>query len=346
MNTINISYSSRSSDPVLGHEDWSFSASQLLKIFFSMLFIRRFEERCADFYAQGRIRGFCHLCIGQEAIPVALQWARNVDVDSIITAYRCHGYMLACGADAKAVMLELLGMDGGSSKGKGGSMHLFSTQNKFYGGHGIVGASSALGTGLAFAHKYRQDGGVCIACFGDGAANQGQFFESMNMAALWHLPVLYVIENNGYSMGTSVERGCANSNALYSRGNPFGIPGYCCQGDDFFEVFTHVKKRISEVRERKGPVVLEIQTHRFKGHSMSDPGTYRSKETLEHVKKNKDPIKNLKLALQQVHGVTLEEIALQETQVKHLLQDILQWVETAQYPLVSALDDHVYTSHG
>ena len=329
---------------VLAQENSGMLAPELLQIFFTMLFIRRFEERCSDFYTQGKIRGFCHLCIGQEAIPVALQSARIPEKDSVITAYRCHGHMLACGADPRAVMLELLGMEGGTSKGKGGSMHLFSPKHKFYGGHGIVGSSSALGAGLAFAHKYRNDGGVCITCFGDGASNQGQFFESMNMASLWRLPILYLIENNGYSMGTSVERGCANSDKLYTRGLPLGISGYCCQGDDFFEVLHHLKRSIEEVRHTQAPVVLEIQTNRFKGHSMSDPGNYRSKETLEQVKKHKDPIKNLKTTLQEVYKISLEDIAHQEAKVKLSLQDVLSYVEHAQYPHLDSLYQDVYTN--
>ncbi|WP_052567225.1 thiamine pyrophosphate-dependent enzyme [Holospora elegans] len=330
------------SNNIANDKSFLFSASELLQVFSKMLFIRRFEEACANFYTQGKIRGFCHLCIGQEAFPVALQCVRDNSKDSVVTAYRCHGHILACGADPLQVMLELLGMEGGISKGKGGSMHLFSPEHGFYGGHGIVGASSALGTGLAFAHKYRADEGICIACLGDGATNQGQFFESMNMAALWGLPILYVIENNYYSMGTSVERGCANSGMLYTRGASFGIPGYFCQGDDFLEVFSCLKDRINEVRQKKGPVVLEVRTHRFKGHSMSDPGNYRSKEALEKAKKDNDPVKNLKTVLQEVYGVSLEHIKAQEVQVKNDLQDVFYCIEKAQQFSDDYLCEHVY----
>ena len=320
------------------------SLETLLKAFQDMVLIRRFEERCADFYTQGRIRGFCHLCIGQEAIPVALELARHAQTDSIITAYRCHGAILAGGRDPTAVMLELLGLEGGTSKGKGGSMHLFDPQHKFYGGHGIVGASTALGTGLAFAHKYQQDGGVCIASLGDGASNQGQFFEAMNMGALWSLPILYVIENNGYSMGTAVERGCANPSKLYTRGEPFGIPGTYCQGSDVQEVFKHLSANIEAVRRHHAPRILEIRTHRFKGHSMSDPGQYRSKMALEEAKNLHDPISNLKLLLQNNYNVTSEWIKETEQGVKNTLAAVLQAVERAEYPSVERLYEDIYVS--
>ncbi|ETZ07224.1 pyruvate dehydrogenase E1 component subunit alpha [Holospora obtusa F1] len=337
---MKYNYVNNFSDEILSNES-VFSSSQSVQVFFEMLFIRRFEEYCVNFYTQGKIRGFCHLCIGQEALPVALKYTRDAG-DSVITAYRCHGHILACGADPSEVMLELLGMEGGISKGKGGSMHLFSPQHGFYGGHGIVGASSALGAGLAFAHKYRSDKGICIACLGDGATNQGQFFESMNMAALWGLPVLYIIENNYYSMGTSVERGCANAESLWSRGQAFGIPGYVCHGDDFFEVLDCLKRCIEEVRQKKSPVLLEMRAHRFKGHSMSDPGNYRSKESLKQVKQSQDPIKNLKNVLQEKYGVSVDEIRAEEVKVEHILQNILRVTQEAHLVPINCLDDHVY----
>lgn len=327
---------------VLSEDAPVLSLEKLLKAFQDIVLIRRFEERCADFYTQGRIRGFCHLCIGQEAIPVALELARNSKTDSMITAYRCHGAILAGGGDPTAVMLELLGLEGGTSKGKGGSMHLFDPKHKFYGGHGIVGSSTALGTGLAFAHKYQRDGGVCIASLGDGASNQGQFFEAMNMAALWNLPILYVIENNGYSMGTAVERGCANSSKLYTRGEPFGIPGSYCQGSNVQEVFNHFSMNIEAVRRTQTPRILEIRTHRFKGHSMSDPGQYRSKVALEEAKNLHDPLNNLKDMLQTQHNVASEWMKEVEQTVKSTLQSVLKTVESAAYPSIERLYEDIY----
>jgi pyruvate dehydrogenase E1 component alpha subunit len=327
---------------VLSEDASALSLEKLLKAFQDMVLIRRFEERCADFYTQGRIRGFCHLCIGQEATPVALELARNSKIDSTITAYRCHGAILAGGGDPTAVMLELIGLEGGTSKGKGGSMHLFDPKHKFYGGHGIVGASTSLGTGLAFAHKYQRDGGICIAFLGDGASNQGQFFEAMNMAVLWGLPILYVIENNGYSMGTSVERGCANSSKLYTRGEAFGIPGSYCLGSDIQEVFHHFTANIEAVRSSKRPRILEVRTHRFKGHSMSDPGQYRSKTELEQAKKLHDPLNNLKHMLQTQHNVTNEWFKEVEQTIKSTLQSVLKTVESAPYPSVERLYEDIY----
>lgn len=253
-----------------------------------MWLIRRFEEKCAQIYTQGYIGGFCHLCIGQEAISVVSSFSMTKN-DTMITAYRSHGHGLARGLSPEQMMAELMGKKTGSSKGKGGSMHLFDPSNQFYGGHGIVGAQIPLGTGLALAHKYKQDNGVCLVFLGDGAANQGQFFEAMNMASLWDLPVLYVIENNGYAMGTSVERACAGG-PLFKRGEPFNIEGATTYADDPLVLYAFFKEHLEAVRAQSRPRLIELQTYRFKGHSMSDPGKYRTRSQLDQARSERDPI--------------------------------------------------------
>ena len=252
------------------------SREELLDFYKQMLLIRRFEERAGQLYGLGLIGGFCHLYIGQEAVAVGLQSAMKVGRDSVITGYRDHGHMLAYGIDPKVIMAELTGRAAGISKGKGGSMHMFSVEHKFYGGHGIVGAQVSLGTGLAFKHKYEEDGGVCLAYFGDGAANQGQVYESFNMAELWKLPIIYVIENNQYAMGTSVNRSSAEDQ-LYRRGESFRIPGLQVDGMDVLAVRGAAETVIDWVRSGKGQVLLELKTYRYRGHSMSDPAKYRSR---------------------------------------------------------------------
>lgn len=274
---------------------------QLIQSYEDMLLIRRFEERCTQLYGMGHIAGFCHLYIGQEAVVVGVQAALSA-VDTVITAYRDHGHMLACGMDPKGVMAELTGRVGGYSKGKGGSMHMFSREKNFFGGHGIVGAQISLGTGLAFAHQYRQDGGLCVAYMGDGAANQGQVYESFNMAALWKLPVIYIIENNQYGMGTSLKRHAATGK-LHTRGEPYGIPGHVVDGMDLREVYQKSAEAVAYVRAGKGPVLLEMQTYRYRGHSMSDPAKYRSKEEVEDIKTNRDPLTRLEALLRKEHKV-------------------------------------------
>ena len=243
---------------------------QLEKFYREMLLIRRFEEKAGQLYGLGLIGGFCHLYIGQEAVAVGLQSALDGDKDSVITGYRDHGHMLAYGIDPKVIMAELTGRQAGISKGKGGSMHMFSVDHRFYGGHGIVGAQVSLGTGLAFKHKYAEDGGVCLAYFGDGAANQGQVYESFNMAELWKLPIIFVIENNQYAMGTSVNRSSAEDQ-LYRRGESFRIPGMQVDGMDVLAVRGAAEAAIEWVRAGKGPVLMELKTYRYRGHSMSDP---------------------------------------------------------------------------
>ena len=281
---------------------------ELMKLYQDMLLIRRFEERAGQLYGMGLIGGFCHLYIGQEAVVVGMQ-ACLTEKDSVITAYRDHGHMLACGMDPKGVMAELTGRAGGYSKGKGGSMHMFSLEKRFFGGHGIVGAQVPIGTGIAFAHKYKKDDGVCLTYLGDGAVNQGQVYESFNMAELWRLPVVYIIENNRYGMGTSVERASAGPD-LYRRGEPFGIPGERIDGMDVFEVRAAGSRAVVHAREGRGPYILEMQTYRYRGHSMSDPAKYRSKEEVEQIRKEQDPIDRLRAELLRLGAA--DEAALKE----------------------------------
>jgi pyruvate dehydrogenase E1 component alpha subunit len=266
------------------------NSESLKKLYSDMLLIRRFEERAGQLYGMGLIGGFCHLYIGQEAVVVGLMGAAK-EGDQQITAYRDHGHMLAAGIDPKAVMAELTGRSTGLSRGKGGSMHMFSSEKKFYGGHGIVGAQVPLGTGLAFANKYRGNKNVCLTYFGDGAANQGQVYESFNMAELWKLPVIYVIENNQYAMGTSVERSSAVSD-FSKRGASFGIPGVQVDGMDVEAVQTAGEEAMAHCRAGKGPIILEMKTYRYRGHSMSDPAKYRSKEEVTEMREKRDPIES------------------------------------------------------
>ena len=268
------------------------SADDLLHYYRQMLLIRRFEEKAGQLYGMGLIGGFCHLYIGQEAVVVGMMATASSN-DSVITSYRDHGHMLACDMDPKGVMAELTGRRGGYSKGKGGSMHMFSREKNFFGGHGIVGAQIPLGTGLAFAHQYKDDGGVCHAYCGDGAINQGQIYESFNMAQLWKLPVIYVIENNRYGMGTAIERASATTE-LYRRGDSFGIPGAKVDGMDALAVKAAAEKAANRCRTGKGPFILEMETYRYRGHSMSDPAKYRDKEEVSKVRKESDPIDNLR----------------------------------------------------
>ena len=267
----------------------SLTPEQELEAYRQMLLIRRFEEKAGQLYGTGLIGGFCHLYIGQEAVVTGMQMARE-EGDQVITAYRDHGHMLACGMDPKGVMAELTGRRHGYSKGKGGSMHMFSVAKNFYGGHGIVGAQVSLGTGLAFANRYRGNKNVCLTYFGDGAANQGQVYESFNMASLWKLPVVYVIENNRYAMGTSVERASAQSKDLQHRGLAFGIPGEEIDGMDVAVVKAAGEHALQHARSGKGPIILEALTYRYRGHSMSDPAKYRTRDEVKDVREHRDPI--------------------------------------------------------
>ncbi len=270
-------------------------STELLQYFRQMLMIRRLEERAGQMYGMGLIGGFCHLYIGQEAVVVGMQSVLKKG-DSIITSYRDHGHMVACGMEPSGILAELTGRSGGYSKGKGGSMHMFSRESGFFGGHGIVAAQVPIGTGLAFAHKYRGDGGVCVTYLGDGAVNQGQVYESFNMAALWQLPVVYVIENNKYAMGTSIERASATTD-LCRRGSAYGIPGKEADGMDVLAVREASRKAVAHARQGKGPYILEMKTYRYRGHSMSDPAKYRTKEEVQQMRQQNDAIENVRKQL-------------------------------------------------
>jgi pyruvate dehydrogenase E1 component alpha subunit len=290
------------------------NAEALKKMYADMLLIRRFEERAGQLYGMGLIGGFCHLYIGQEAVVVGMQAATSPQ-DQLITAYRDHGHMLASGMDPKGVMAELTGRSGGYSRGKGGSMHMFSAEKKFYGGHGIVGAQVPLGTGLAFANKYRGNKGVCLTYFGDGAANQGQVYESFNMAELWKLPVVYVIENNQYAMGTSVARSSALTD-FSKRGVSFNIPGVKVDGMDVEAVEAAGKEAMEYCRAGKGPIILEMKTYRYRGHSMSDPAKYRSKEEVAEMREKHDPIDMFASKLVQRGVATENDLKMMDNEIK------------------------------
>ena len=271
-----------------------------------MLLIRRFEERAGQMYGMGLIGGFCHLYIGQEAVVVGMQAALK-EGDTIVTSYRDHGHMLACGMDPKGVMAELTGRRGGYSRGKGGSMHMFSREKNFFGGHGIVGAQVPIGTGLAFAHRYRDDGRISVTYLGDGAINQGQVYESFNMAALWKLPVVYVIENNRYGMGTSVSRASARTD-LFHRGVAYGIPGEQVDGMDVVAVYEAGLAAAEHARSGQGPIILEMLTYRYRGHSMSDPAKYRTKDEVNRMRTEHDPIDHLRQRLLDEHVADEDEL--------------------------------------
>ncbi len=311
------------------------SQQQLMTLYQDMLLIRRFEERAGQLYGMGLIAGFCHLYIGQEAVVVGLQSVMKA-TDTVITAYRDHGHMLACGMDPKGVMAELTGRIDGYSKGKGGSMHMFSREKNFFGGHGIVGSQVSIGTGLAFAHQYRNDGNVCVAYMGDGASNQGQVYESFNMAALWKLPVLYIIENNRYAMGTSVPRHAAGD-GLYKRGEPYGIPGEQVDGMDIFAVRERGKVALDYVRAGKGPYILEMDTYRYRGHSMSDPGNYRTKDEVEDYRQTRDPLLNMQLDLIQNGFATEDDLKALEKPIKDIVLESVEFSQTSPEPDPSEL---------
>ncbi|WKL56659.1 pyruvate dehydrogenase (acetyl-transferring) E1 component subunit alpha [Asticcacaulis sp. ZE23SCel15] len=315
------------------------SKDDLLKYYREMLLIRRFEERAGQLYGMGLIGGFCHLYIGQEAVAVGME-AASIDGDQVITGYRDHGHMLAAGMDPKEVMAELTGRIGGSSKGKGGSMHMFDIETGFFGGHGIVGAQVSLGTGLAFADFYKQNGNVSYTYFGDGAANQGQVYESFNMAKLWKLPVVYVIENNEYAMGTSLARASATTE-LYMRGASFGIPGEQVDGMDVFAVYEAGLRASEHARSGNGPYILEMKTYRYRGHSMSDPAKYRTKEEVDDVKKNRDPIDHIKTMIEQA-GVTEDELKVIDNEIKAIVLEAVEFAQTSPEPDPSELYTDVY----
>ena len=306
-----------------------------------MLLIRRFEERAGQLYGMGLIGGFCHLYIGQEAIAVGMETLKQPN-DEIITGYRDHGHMLAAGMDPKEVMAELTGRAAGSARGKGGSMHMFSLEKGFYGGHGIVGGQVALGTGLAFANRYKEDGGVSFTYMGDGAVNQGQVYESFNMAQLWKLPVVYVIENNQYAMGTSVERASAETH-LYKRGASFGIPGQEVDGMDIEAVREAGAEATEHARSGKGPFILEMKTYRYRGHSMSDPAKYRTRDEVDEMRKTRDPIDHFRDKLTKAGYGDEASFKAIDAEVKRIVADAAEFARTAPEPDPAELYTDVYT---
>jgi pyruvate dehydrogenase E1 component alpha subunit len=300
------------------------------KLYRDMLLIRRFEEKAGQLYGMGLIGGFCHLYIGQEAVVVGMQ-ADVGEKDQVITAYRDHGHMLAAGMDPKGVMAELAGRSAGYSKGKGGSMHMFSREKRFFGGHGIVGAQVPIGTGLAFADKYRGDGSVSLTYFGDGAANQGQVYEAFNMAELWKLPVVYVIENNQYAMGTSIERSSAETH-LYKRGTSFNIPGKQIDGMDVEAVMAAGAEAMAWCRAGNGPTILEMKTYRYRGHSMSDPAKYRTRDEVQAVREKRDPIEHYAMKLIQRSIMTEDELKNLDKEVRHVVNMAAEFATESPEP--------------
>ncbi len=311
------------------------SKADMLKFYREMLLIRRFEEKAGQLYGMGKIAGFCHLYIGQEAVVTGMQ-ACLKDGDQVITGYRDHGHMLACGLDPSGVMAELTGRIGGLSRGKGGSMHMFSKEKNFYGGHGIVGAQVPLGTGLAFANRYRGNDNVSLAYFGDGAANQGQVYEAFNMASLWKLPVIYVIENNMYAMGTSVERASAEVE-LFKRGISFEIEGEEVDGMDVLAVREAGEKAVKHARAGKGPYILEMKTYRYRGHSMSDPAKYRKREEVDDIRTHHDPIEGLKGQLIELGHATEDDLKKIDNEIKAIVKEAADFSLESPEPDASEL---------
>lgn len=311
------------------------NAEELKRFYRDMLLIRRFEEKAGQLYGMGLIGGFCHLYIGQEAVVVGMQAALSQG-DAVITSYRDHGHMLACGMDPRGVMAELTGRSGGYSRGKGGSMHMFSREKHFYGGHGIVAAQVPLGTGIAFAHKYNDHKNVCLTYLGDGAVNQGQVYEAFNMAALWKLPVIYVIENNKYAMGTSIERASAGTE-LHQRGIAYGIPGEAVDGMDVVAVKAAADKAVAHAKAGKGPYILEMLTYRYRGHSMSDPAKYRTKEEVTKMREEHDPIDRVRAML--VAAKAADEAGLKQIdkEIKDIVADAAEFAQQSPEPDPSEL---------
>jgi len=325
----------------IGHNSLDFSKQDLLEFYEEMLLIRRFEEKAGQLYGMGLIAGFCHLYIGQEAISTGMK-KTMISGDKVITTYRDHGHMISAGSDPKKIMAELMGRKDGSSKGKGGSMHLFDLEKHFYGGHGIVGASVPIGAGLAFADKYRGNNNVTYCYFGDGAAHQGQVYESFNMAKLWNLPVLFIIENNHYAMGTSLNR-ASSIDQLHKRGEGFNIPGVKINGMNIFDVINEGKKCVEFVRSGNGPMLLEMDTYRYRGHSMSDPATYRSKDEVNY-KKELDPIDSLRKHILDNKIAKEDEITKIDNKIKNEINDIVEFSKNSPEPDESELLTEVYVN--
>ncbi|KPD12421.1 pyruvate dehydrogenase (acetyl-transferring) E1 component subunit alpha [Phaeobacter sp. 11ANDIMAR09] len=316
------------------------SAEELTQYYRDMLLIRRFEEKAGQLYGMGLIGGFCHLYIGQEAVVVGLEAAAE-EGDKRITSYRDHGHMLACGMDAGGVMAELTGREGGLSKGKGGSMHMFSKEKHFYGGHGIVGAQVPLGAGLAFADKYKGNGRVTFTYFGDGAANQGQVYETFNMAAIWDLPVIFVIENNQYAMGTAQARSTSTPD-IYTRGEAFGIPGEAVDGMDVLAVKAASERATAHCRSGKGPYILEVKTYRYRGHSMSDPAKYRTREEVQKMRSERDPIEQVRDLLLTGKHATEEDLKAIDKEIKEVVNQSAEFARTSPEPALEELWTDIY----
>ena len=310
------------------------ATDDLLAMYKDMLLIRRFEEKAGQLYGMGQIGGFCHLYIGQEAVVVGLQSASKPG-DTVVTSYRDHGHMLACGMAADGVMAELTGRAGGYSRGKGGSMHMFSREKKFFGGHGIVGAQVPIGVGLAFSHKYKEEPNVCLTYLGDGAVNQGQVYESFNMAALWSLPCLFIIENNQYGMGTAVTRAAAGRD-LADRGMAYGIPGKQVDGMDVLAVRNAALEALAHCREGNGPYILEMKTYRYRGHSMSDPAKYRTREEVDAMRKQHDPIDQMRDLLK-TQNISDDQLKSIDSDVKVTVTKATEFAQTSPEPDASEL---------
>lgn len=312
----------------------NFTEEQEMKSYYDMLLIRRFEEKAGQLYGMGQIGGFCHLYIGQEAVVTGIQMALK-EGDQNITSYRDHAHMLAVGLDPKGIMAELTGREGGLSKGKGGSMHMFSREKQFFGGHGIVGAQVPIGTGLAFANQYKGNDNVCIAYMGDGASNQGQVYESFNMAKLWNLPVVYVIENNQYAMGTAVAR--ASSQTDFSqRGVSFNIPGEKVDGMDVRAVFAAAEEAVKYAREN-GPIILELMTYRYRGHSMSDPAKYRSKDEVQRMRAEHDPIEQVKMRILESNLASEDDLKEMDKKIRAIVTESADFAMNNPEPDASEL---------
>ncbi|WP_438816451.1 pyruvate dehydrogenase (acetyl-transferring) E1 component subunit alpha [Taklimakanibacter lacteus] len=318
-----------------------FDKDEELQAYHDMLLIRRFEEKAGQLYGMGFIGGFCHLYIGQEAVVVGMQMALKPG-DQVITSYRDHGHMLATGMDPKGVMAELTGRRGGYSKGKGGSMHMFSREKQFFGGHGIVGAQVPLGAGLAFANKYRGNDHVALTYFGEGAANQGQVYETFNMAALWKLPVIFIIENNRYAMGTAVTRSAAKSEELFNRGSVYGIPGEQVDGMDVRAVKVAGEKAVAHCRAGNGPYILEMMTYRYRGHSMSDPAKYRAKEEVQKMREESDPIEQVKKRLVETRAATEDELKKIDAEIRAIVMEAAEFAQSDPEPDPAELWTDIY----
>ena len=318
------------------------SKKELLELYHKMLLIRRFEEKAGQLYGMGYIGGFCHLYIGQEAVVVGIDSIKKTG-DQNITSCRDHGHMLACGMDPKMVMAELTGRSTGYSKGKGGSMHMFSKREGFYGGHGIVGAQVPIGAGIAFANKYKKNKHVCFTYFGEGAANQGQVYEAFNMASLWKLPVVFVIENNQYAMGTSMTR-ASSTEEMFARGMAFNIPGKAVNGMNVLEVAKNASSAADHCRSGKGPFILEMKTYRYRGHSMSDPAKYRTREEVQKIREEKDPIDTLRSLLIEKHKTSEKEFKAVDSEIKAVVTEASDFALDSPEPNIEELWTDVYAN--